>query len=336
MENLIEVKNLKTQFFTYAGVVKAVNGISFEIKKGEAVGLVGESGCGKTVTGLSIMRLISYPPGKIVSGSIYFDGKELLSLSEKEMRNIRGGEISMIFQDPMTSLNPVLTIGEQIIEVLTLHKNISREDAKKKSIDLLNLVQIKSPEEVISQYPHQLSGGMRQRVMIAIALACEPKLIIADEPTTSLDVTIQAQILNLLKDLKSRINTSILLITHNLAVVAGLCTKVIVMYAGIIVEVGSDKQLYYNPGHPYTFGLLKSVPRIDEEEKERLATIPGLPPDLLSPPEGCPFCFRCNYSMKICFKEKPPFYNIEDGHKVSCWLFDERAPKIERKILYDK
>ena len=332
MEKLLEVKDLKTQFFTYAGVVKAVDGISFDIMKGEAVGLVGESGCGKTVTGLSIMRLINYPPGKIVSGSILFDGKDLLSLSEKEMREIRGGEISMIFQDPMTSLNPVLTIGEQIIEVLTLHKKISREDAKNKAIDLLNLVQIKSPEEVISQYPHQLSGGMRQRVMIAIALACEPKLIIADEPTTSLDVTIQAQILNLLKDLKSRINTSILLITHNLAVVAGLCTKVIVMYAGIIVEVGSDQQIYYNPGHPYTFGLLRSVPRIDEEEKERLATIPGLPPDLLSPPEGCPFCFRCDYSMRICFKEKPPFYDMEDNHKVSCWLFDKRAPKIERKI----
>ncbi len=332
MEKLLEVKDLKTQFFTYAGVVKAVNGISFDIMKGEAVGLVGESGCGKTVTGLSIMRLISYPPGRIVSGSIIFDGKDLLSLSEKEMREIRGGEISMIFQDPMTSLNPVLTVGEQIIEVLTLHKNISREDAKNKAIDLLNLVQIKSPEEVISQYPHQLSGGMRQRVMIAIALACEPKLIIADEPTTSLDVTIQAQILNLLKDLKSRINTSILLITHNLAVVAGLCTKVIVMYAGIIVEVGSDQQIYYNPGHPYTFGLLRSVPRIDEEEKERLATIPGLPPDLLSPPEGCPFCFRCDYSMRICFKEKPPFFDMKDNHKVSCWLFDKRAPKIERKI----
>lgn len=332
MEKLLEIKDLKTQFFTYAGIVKAVNGISFDIMKGEAVGLVGESGCGKTVTGLSIMRLISYPPGKIVAGSIYFDGKDLLSLSEKEMREIRGGEMSMIFQDPMTSLNPVLTVGEQIIEVLTLHRNISRNDARKKSIDLLDLVQIKSPEEIVTQYPHQLSGGMRQRVMIAIALACEPKLIIADEPTTSLDVTIQAQILNLLKDLKSRINTSILLITHNLAVVAGLCTKVIVMYAGLIVEVGNDKQVYYNPGHPYTFGLLKSVPRIDEEEKERLATIPGLPPDLLSPPEGCPFCFRCDYAMKICFKEKPPFYDIEEGHKVSCWLFDERAPKVERII----
>ncbi|MBP8612698.1 MAG: ABC transporter ATP-binding protein [Candidatus Atribacteria bacterium] len=330
MEPILKVENLTTQFFTYAGVVQAVRGVSFEIFPGEAVGLVGESGCGKSVTGLSIMRLIPDPPGKIVSGAVYLDGKNLIELSEKEMRSIRGKEISMIFQDPMTSLNPVFTIGYQIVETLMLHQNMTKKQAEERAIELLNMVQIKSPERVINQYPHQLSGGMRQRVMAAIAIACEPKIIIADEPTTSLDVTIQAQILNLLADLKTELNSSIILITHNLAVVAGLCSRVIVMYAGIIVEEGTDTQIYDNPLHPYTWGLMKAVPKIHEEEKERLMTIPGLPPDLLSPPKGCPFALRCEYAMRICFEERPQFFEPEEGHKVACWLMDPRAPKVKR------
>lgn len=330
MEPILKVENLTTQFFTYAGVVQAVRGVSFEIFPGEAVGLVGESGCGKSVTGLSIMRLIPDPPGKIVSGAVYLDGKNLMELSEKEMRSIRGKEISMIFQDPMTSLNPVFTIGYQIVETLMLHQNMTKKQAEERAIELLNMVQIKSPERVINQYPHQLSGGMRQRVMAAIAIACEPKIIIADEPTTSLDVTIQAQILNLLADLKTELNSSIILITHNLAVVAGLCSRVIVMYAGIIVEEGTDTQIYDNPLHPYTWGLMKAVPKIHEEEKERLMTIPGLPPDLLSPPKGCPFALRCEYAMRICFEERPQFFEPEEGHKVACWLMDPRAPKVKR------
>jgi len=330
MEPILKVENLTTQFFTYAGVVQAVRGVSFEIFPGEAVGLVGESGCGKSVTGLSIMRLIPDPPGKIVSGAVYLDGKNLIELSEKEMRSIRGKEISMIFQDPMTSLNPVFTIGYQIVETLMLHQNMTKKQAEERAIELLNMVQIKSPERVINQYPHQLSGGMRQRVMAAIAIACEPKIIIADEPTTSLDVTIQAQILNLLADLKTELNSSIILITHNLAVVAGLCNRVIVMYAGIIVEEGTDTQIYDNPLHPYTWGLMKAVPKIHEEEKERLMTIPGLPPDLLSPPKGCPFALRCEYAMRICFEERPQFFEPEEGHKVACWLMDPRAPKVKR------
>jgi len=246
------------------------------------------------------------------------------------MRSIRGKEISMIFQDPMTSLNPVFTIGYQIVETLMLHQNMTKKQAEERAIELLNMVQIKSPERVINQYPHQLSGGMRQRVMAAIAIACEPKIIIADEPTTSLDVTIQAQILNLLADLKTELNSSIILITHNLAVVAGLCSRVIVMYAGIIVEEGTDTQIYDNPLHPYTWGLMKAVPKIHEEEKERLMTIPGLPPDLLSPPKGCPFALRCEYAMRICFEERPQFFEPEEGHKVACWLMDPRAPKVKR------
>ncbi len=330
MEPILKVENLTTQFFTYAGIVQAVRGVSFEIFPGEAVGLVGESGCGKSVTGLSIMRLIPDPPGKIVSGAVYLDGRNLMELSEKEMRSIRGKEISMIFQDPMTSLNPVFTIGYQIIETLMLHQNMTKKQAEERAIELLNMVQIKSPERVINQYPHQLSGGMRQRVMAAIAIACEPKIIIADEPTTSLDVTIQAQILNLLADLKTELNSSIILITHNLAVVAGLCSRVIVMYAGIIVEEGTDTQIYDNPLHPYTWGLMKAVPKIHEEEKERLMTIPGLPPDLLSPPKGCPFALRCEHAMRICFEERPKFFKPEEGHKVACWLMDPRAPKVKR------
>lgn len=330
MKPVLDVKNLKTEFKTYAGVVKAVRGIDFKIYPGEALGIVGESGCGKSVTGLSIMRLITWPPGKIVDGEIILDDRDILKLPESEMRKIRGGEISMIFQDPMTSLNPTLTIGFQLTEMLKLHRDYKDEEAKSKAIELLNLVRIKSPEEVFKQYPHQLSGGMRQRVMIAMAISCEPKIVIADEPTTSLDVTIQAQILNILNDLRSRVNSSIILITHNLAVVAGLCNKIVVMYAGLIVEEGTDKDIFDDPRHPYTWGLMKAVPRIDEEERERLLTIRGLPPDLISPPKGCPFAQRCNYSMNICFKEIPPYFTIDGNHRVLCWLLDKRAPKVDR------
>jgi oligopeptide transport system ATP-binding protein len=330
MEPVLRIKDLKTEFFTYTGVVKAVRGIDFSVNPGEAVGIVGESGCGKTVTGLSIMRLITYPPGKIVSGEVSLDGTDLLKLPEPEMRKIRGAKISMIFQDPMTSLNPALTIGFQLSEMLILHKNITKEETKKKIIELLSMVRIKSPENVFNQYPHQLSGGMRQRAMIALALSCEPKIVIADEPTTSVDVTIQAQILNLLQDLKSRVNSSIILITHNLAVVAGLCSRIIVMYAGLIVEEGNDRQIFDNPKHPYTWGLLRAVPRVDEQEKERLSTIKGLPPDLMSPPKGCPFAMRCSYAMKICFEERPPYFNSEEGHRTMCWLLDKRAPRVKR------
>ena len=329
---ILKVENLTTQFLTYAGIVQAVRGISFEIYPGEAIGLVGESGCGKSVTGLSIMRLIPDPPGKIVSGSVYLDRKNLLESSEKEMRNVRGNEISMIFQDPMTSLNPVFSIGYQIMETLLLHQEITKKQAKEKAIELLDMVHIKSPEEVINRYPHQLSGGMRQRVMAAIAISCDPKIIIADEPTTSLDVTIQAQILNLLSDLKTKLNSSIVLITHNLAVVAGLCSRVLVMYAGLIMEEGTDMQIYNKPMHPYTWGLMKAVPKINEEEKERLTTIPGLPPDLLSPPKGCPFALRCDYAMQICFQKKPPFFEPQKGHKIACWLMDSRAPRTKRSM----
>ncbi len=330
MEPVIDVKNLKTEFKTYAGVVKAVRGIDFKIYPGEALGIVGESGCGKSVTGLSIMRLITWPPGKIVDGEIILDGKDILKLPESEMRKIRGGEISMIFQDPMTSLNPTLTIGFQLIEMLKLHRDYTDEQAKNRAIELLDLVRIKSPKEVFSQYPHQLSGGMRQRVMIAMAISCEPKIIIADEPTTSVDVTIQAQILNILNDLRSRLNSSVILITHNLAVVAGLCNRIVVMYAGLIVEEGLDKDIFDNPRHPYTWGLLKAVPRVDEEERERLSTIKGLPPDLIAPPKGCPFAQRCVYAMKICFEKLPPYFDVDQDHRVLCWLLDKRAPKADR------
>lgn len=329
---ILKVENLTTQFFTYAGIVQAVRGISFKIYPGEAVGLVGESGCGKSVTGLSIMRLIPNPPGKIVSGSVYLNKENLLEFSEKEMRSVRGNEISMIFQDPMTSLNPVFSIGYQIMETLLLHQKITKKQAREKAIKLLDMVHIKSPEEVVNRYPHQLSGGMRQRVMTAIAISCEPQIIIADEPTTSLDVTIQAQILNLLTDLKTKLNSSIVLITHNLAVVAGLCSRVLVMYAGLIMEEGTDMQIYNDPMHPYTWGLMKAVPKINEEEKERLVTIPGLPPDLLSPPEGCPFALRCDYAMHICFQKKPPFFEPKKGHKVACWLMDPRASRVKRSM----
>lgn len=328
MVHLLEVKDLCTSFFTYAGEVKAVNGVSFHLDQGEAIGIVGESGCGKSVTVQSIMRLIPDPPGKIIGGSVDFIGVDLLKKSEKQMDSIRGKDISMIFQDPMTSLNPVLTVGLQLTEVLKRHEGLTGKAANDRAVELLELVGISNPESRLKQYPHQFSGGMRQRVMIAIALACNPKLLIADEPTTALDVTIQAQILELMKDLKSKINTSIIMITHDLGVVAGLCTRVIVMYGGKIIESGNTDDIYYRPKHPYTWGLLKSVPRLDADRNTKLIPIPGTPIDLLDPPKGCGFAPRCTHCMRICTEQTPEFTQLGEGHQVACWLQHPQAPKV--------
>lgn len=326
MEKLLKVQDLHTSFFTYAGEVKAVRGISFDLDKGEAIGIVGESGCGKSVTMMSILRLLT-DTGKIKKGSAYFEGRDMTKLTNDEMLKIRGNEISMIFQDPMTSLNPVFTIGDQLREPLIRHKKMNKLEASKKAIELLRLVGIPEAEKRLKQYPHEFSGGMRQRVMIAMALACNPKLVIADEPTTALDVTIQAQILELMKDLKNKINTSIILITHDLGVVADLCNRINVMYGGIIVESGSKRDIFYRTAHPYTLGLLKSVPNPKTLVKERLKPIDGQPPDLIQPPIGCPFTPRCQFAMKICAEKQPPYFEINDGHSSACWLNHPDAPR---------
>ncbi len=320
MSELLQVKDLQTQFFTPDGVVKAVNGVSFYLKEGETLGIVGESGSGKSVTALSIMRLIPYPPGKVVGGEVMYRGKDLLKLSNEQMRLVRGKEIAMIFQDPMTSLNPVMTISRQIGELLKLHMGMGENAARKRTVELLKLVGIPSAETRLDNYPHQFSGGMRQRVMIAMALSCNPKLLIADEPTTALDVTIQAQILDLIKRLKSEFKTAVIFITHDLGVVAGLCDRVIVMYGGRIMEHASTLDLYTDPRHPYTLGLLNSVPRLDEERKERLVPIPGMPPDLIHSPPGCPFYPRCTYREPRNRDEMPPLLEVQAGHQVACWV----------------
>ncbi len=319
MGHLMQVRDLRTQFFTQDGVVKAVDGISYDLDEGEAVGLVGESGCGKTVSALSIMRLIPMPPGKIVSGEVIFEGKDLLKLNNDDMRKVRGGKIAIIFQDPMTSLNPVLTIGKQISEAVELHMEMNQEQARKRTIELLELVRIPSAGDRLNDYPHQFSGGMRQRVMIAMGLSCNPRLLIADEPTTALDVTIGAQILDLVKDLRKEFGSSILWITHDLGIVAGLCERVMVMYAGHIVERALVDDLYGNPRHPYTVGLLKSVPRLDEERKERLVPIDGVPPDLVDLGPGCPFAPRCKDKKDRCATERPELREVGPQHEVACW-----------------
>ncbi len=313
MTALLEVKDLRVSFFIPAGEVQAVRGISFTLEKGESLAIVGESGCGKSVTAQSIMRLLQSPPAKIVGGSILFQGKDLLKLSEREMEKVRGNEIGMIFQDPMTSLNPTMKIGKQIAEGVRLHLKVSSEDAKKRVLEMENLVGLPHPERRYNQYPHEFSGGMRQRTMIAMSLACEPKLVIADEPTTALDVTIQAQILELMKDIQKRLDTAIILITHDLGIVADLCHRVLVMYAGKIIESGSIDDIFYNPQHPYTWGLLKSVPSIHSQEKQRLVPIPGQPPDLIKPPVGCAFMPRCKYAMKVCVEHDPADFQIKRG-----------------------
>ena len=330
-KTLLEVKDLKVSFFTPAGEVKAVNGISYSLGYNEVMGIVGESGSGKSVEAYSIIGLLQ-KPGKVVGGSITFDGQDLLSYDEEQMRNVRGKDISMIFQNPMTCLNPVYTIGNQLVEALLCHdKSVPVKEAEERAIEMLRLVGIANPEKRVKQYPHELSGGMRQRAMIAMALICEPKLLIADEPTTALDVTIQAQILELMKALQKKENTSIIFITHNLGVVAEICDRVSVMYAGHIVEQGPVNDIFYNPQQPDTKGLLASTPRLDEEGKERLIPIEGTPIDLLNPPQGCNFGPRCRDCMKICLREKPPFAELGEGHISACWLhFRDRAEKEDR------
>jgi oligopeptide/dipeptide ABC transporter ATP-binding protein len=321
---LLKIRNLHTYFFLDEGVLKAVDGIDLDLREGETLGIVGESGCGKSVTALSILQLIPSPPGKIVKGEIYFEGDDLLALSESEMRRIRGRSISMIFQEPMTCLNPVFQVGDQISEILRLHEGVSRKEAWERSIEMLRRVGIPSPERRVREYPHHLSGGMRQRAMIAMAMACNPKLMIADEPTTALDVTIQAQILELMTHLKKEKAMSLILITHNLGVIAETVQNVMVMYAGRIVEYADVRSIFVNPKHPYTQGLLNSIPRVDRDDtkKERLEAIPGLVPSLLNLPAGCKFFERCKYVFDPCAAEEPPLRESDSGHFVRCWLYE--------------
>jgi oligopeptide/dipeptide ABC transporter ATP-binding protein len=320
MAPLLEVKNIRTYFHTQDGVVKAVDGVSYDVNRGETIALVGESGCGKTVSALSILRLVAEPAGKIMSGEILFNGVDLLKLSDAEMHKMRGAKISIIFQEPQTSLNPVLTIGRQISEGLEFHKNMSVHDGMQEATRLLKLVGIPHPERRVYEYPHQFSGGMRQRAMIAIAIACQPQLIIADEPTTVVDVTIQAQLLELIRNITKELDTALILITHNLGIVARYAKRVFVMYAGNIVEYGQAMDVYHQPCHPYTAGLLASVPRLDEPRKNRLQPIEGQPPDLIAPPLGCSFQARCVYSIPQCSQEKPVLTQITPGHFAACWI----------------
>ena len=323
-EYLVDIKNERLSFFTPAGEVKALNDVSIHLKEGEVLGIVGESGSGKSVTAYSLMGLTAHP-GKLIGGTLQFNGHEIEEMGEKEMRKIRGKEISIIFQDPMTSLNPVYTIGNQITEVIRLHTDKDKKQAYARAKALLELVGINEPEKRLKQYPHELSGGMRQRVMIAIALACEPKLLIADEPTTALDVTIQAQILELMMELKDKLGMAIIMITHDLGVVASMCDRIAVMYAGRIVEYGTTDDIFYRPHHMYTKGLIRSIPRLDTKEHERLVPIEGTPVDLLNPPAGCPFAPRCEACMKICLREMPPVTQFDDVHYTQCWLNQKEA-----------
>ena len=317
-EYLVDIKNERLSFFTPAGEVKALNDVSIHLKEGEVLGIVGESGSGKSVTAYSLMGLTAHP-GKLLGGNLNFNGHQIENMSEKEMRAIRGNEISIIFQDPMTSLNPVYTVGNQIVEVIRLHTDKSKQEARERAKELLELVGINEPEKRLKQYPHELSGGMRQRVMIAIALACEPKLLIADEPTTALDVTIQAQILELMMELKDKLGMAIIMITHDLGVVASMCERIAVMYAGNIVEYGTTDDIFYNPKHQYTKGLIRSIPRLDTKH-ERLVPIEGTPVDMLNPPKGCPFAPRCDEAMKICLSQMPPVTEFGEVHYTQCWL----------------
>ena len=322
---LLSVRDLKTSFFTHVGEVKAVRGISFDVNEGEVLGIVGESGSGKSVTSLSILGLLQYP-GRVVDGEILLNGEDILTYSKDQMRKVRGKEIAMIFQDPMTSLNPVYTIGNQVMEMILEHEKMTKREARARAIEMLKLVGIPAAEKRIDSYPHEFSGGMRQRVMIALALSCNPKLLIADEPTTALDVTIQAQILSLIKSLNKQLGMTTMLITHDLGVVATVCDKVAVMYGGLIMEYGTVDEIFYHPRHPYTMGLLGSIPHVDGGEKRRLIPIDGTPPDLINPPKGCPFSTRCKYCMNICTREQPPYF-AEDKHRTMCWMLDADAPK---------
>ncbi len=329
-ELLLDIKNERLSFFTPAGEVKALNDVSISMKEGDVLGIVGESGSGKSVTAYSLMGLTAHP-GRIIGGTIDFNGHRINDLTEKEMRKIRGNEVSIIFQDPMTSLNPVYTIGNQIKEVILLHTDKNDKQAHERALELLTLVGINEPERRLKQYPHELSGGMRQRVMIAIALACEPKLLIADEPTTALDVTIQAQILELMMELKNKIGMSIIMITHDLGIVANMCEKIAVMYAGKVVEYGTIDEIFYNPKHEYTKGLLRSIPKLTEKEHKKLIPIEGTPVDMLNPPAGCPFAPRCESCMKICLSRMPEYTHISEEHYSACWLLQKEAFEQGRK-----
>jgi oligopeptide transport system ATP-binding protein len=328
VEKILQVKDLNISFHTFAGEVKAIRGISFDLYKGETLAIVGESGSGKSVTTKSIMRLLPEHNSEIKSGEILFNNKDLTKLTDKQMQKIRGHDISMIFQDPMTSLNPTMKIGNQIMEPLIKHQKMSRAAAKERAVELLKLVGIPKPEIRVDQYPHQFSGGMRQRVVIAIALACNPQVLIADEPTTALDVTIQAQILELMKDLQNKIDTSIIFITHDLGVVANVADRVAVMYGGKIIEIGTADEIFYNPQHPYTWGLISSMPDLETNDEE-LFSIPGTPPDLLDPPKGDAFAARNPYAMKIDLEQQPPFFKVSETHYAATWLLHPDAPKVE-------
>ncbi len=335
-EHLLEVKNLRTHFATGGGIVQAVRGIDMYVDSGEFLGIVGESGCGKSVTMLSIMRLLADNAG-VRADKIEFDGKNLIEESEKGMKKLRGNDIGMIFQDPMTSLNPLYTVGTQLTEPLRVHQKLSKKEAVKKAIEMLRIVGINEPERRMKQYPHEMSGGMRQRVMIAIALCCDPKILIADEPTTALDVTIQAQIMELMQELKEKFSTSVILITHDLGVIAQVCTRVVVMYGGLIMEEGNLDHIFYETGHPYTKGLLESVPgdaqlKDSVYEKQKLKPIPGSPPDLMDPPKGCPFAARCQYAMKICNMAPAEITTVSEGHRVACWLLHPQAAGRSKEV----
>ena len=332
MSRLLEVENLQVSFHTYAGEVKAVRGITFGVERGETLALVGESGCGKSVTAKALMRLFDRTSGEVMPGSkIMFDGTDVMALNKKQLNAFRGAQIGMIFQDPMTSLDPTMTIGKQVGECLMIHKGISMKEAVKQAVDLLRMVEIPTPEERVKAYPHQLSGGMRQRVVIATALACNPKLLIADEPTTALDVTIQAQVLDLLRDLKERLGTAIILVTHDLGIVADFADRIQVMYAGQIVEEGTKQEIFKECDHPYTWALLSSIPREDSNER-RLYSLKGTPPDLLLEQKGCPFASRCEYCMPICKQQQPQITQKSGTHRVACWLQHPQAPKVQRPV----
>lgn len=320
MADLLDVKDLETRFRTREGTVHAVNGVSFALKEGEALGIVGESGCGKSVSVLSTLRLIPMPPGEIVDGEVIFQGKDLLKLSAEELRHVRGAQIGMIFQDPMTSLNPVHTIGKQLIEPLQIHLGMDKKQAWDRAVELLEMVRIPNPDDRLKDYPHQFSGGMRQRAMIAMSLSCSPQILIADEPTTALDVTIQAQIVDLIKSLRKELGMAVIWITHDMGVIAGFAERVIVMYAGYIVEEASVKDLYADPQHPYTLGLLKSIPRLDLDEKKRLVSIEGVPPVLFKKPTFCPFASRCTFRVDRCLEENPPLLVVGKKHRAACWV----------------
>ncbi len=328
-EYLVDIQNERLSFFTPAGEVKSLNDVSFKVAEGEVLGIVGESGSGKSVTAYSLMGLTAHP-GRIIGGDLHFNGHHINKMTEREMRKIRGNEVSIIFQDPMTSLNPVFTIGNQIMEAILLHTDKNKKQAHDRAKELLSLVGINEPEKRLKQYPHELSGGMRQRVMIAMALACEPKLLIADEPTTALDVTIQAQILELMTELKQKLGMAIILITHDLGVVAGMCDRIAVMYAGKVVETGTTDDIFYHPSHEYTKGLLLSVPNLNDTEHKKLVPIEGQPVDMLNPPAGCPFAPRCNSCMKICLRTMPEYTDLGNDHHSACWLLDKA--KFEGKV----